>query len=121
MATETATKTETKLKLDPPEVLQPVTAAEASGLVPLKDEGTVYPTARIADTWGTLSVTGGGVRVAADWKSAYVAAPASTKGDTLSGEGWTLQLAPGWSVQPGSRKGDLELRPTAGTEGAGTR
>src|SRR5215218_9389879 len=40
MATETATKSETKLKLDPPEVLQPVTAAEASGLVPLKSEET---------------------------------------------------------------------------------
>jgi uncharacterized protein YaaN involved in tellurite resistance len=40
MTTETATKSETKLKLDPPEVLQPVTAAEASGLVPLKSEET---------------------------------------------------------------------------------
>ena len=35
-ATETATAT--KLKLDPPEALQPMTTAEASGLVPLKTE-----------------------------------------------------------------------------------
>ena len=34
----TRTKTETKLKLDPPEALQPVPAAEAAGLVPLKDK-----------------------------------------------------------------------------------
>src|SRR5215218_8289597 len=40
MATETATKSETKLKLDPPEALQAVTTAEASGLVPLKNEET---------------------------------------------------------------------------------
>ena len=35
---KTATKTETKLKLDPPDALQPVTPAEAAGLVPLKEE-----------------------------------------------------------------------------------
>jgi uncharacterized protein YaaN involved in tellurite resistance len=44
MATEpaagTETKTATKLKLDPPEALQPLAAAEASGLVPLKTEET---------------------------------------------------------------------------------
>ena len=42
MASEPATKTETatKLKLDPPEALQPIVAAEASGLVPLKSDET---------------------------------------------------------------------------------
>ena len=40
MATEPATETATatKLKLDPPEALQPMTTAEASGLVPLKTD-----------------------------------------------------------------------------------
>ena len=33
MATETATKSETKLKLDPPEALQAIAPAEAAGLV----------------------------------------------------------------------------------------
>ena len=37
---DTATGTATKLKLDPPEVLQPVAPAEAAGLVPLKTEET---------------------------------------------------------------------------------
>ena len=40
MATEPATETKTKLKLDPPEALQPVPIAEAAGLVPLKTEET---------------------------------------------------------------------------------
>lgn len=42
MATEatTETKTDTKLKLDPPEALNPIAASEASGLVPLKTEET---------------------------------------------------------------------------------
>src|SRR3954468_17437925 len=37
---DTATSTATKLKLDPPDVLQAVAPAEASGLVPLKAEET---------------------------------------------------------------------------------
>jgi len=47
MATERPVETEaattkiaTKLKLDPPEALQPVAPAEAAGLVPLKAEET---------------------------------------------------------------------------------
>ena len=42
MATEptTETKTATKLKLDPPEALNPIAPAEAAGLVPLKTEET---------------------------------------------------------------------------------
>ena len=39
-STETATATSTKIKLDPPEALQPITGNEASGLVPLKSEET---------------------------------------------------------------------------------
>ena len=42
MASEPATETKTasKLKLDPPEALQPITVHEAAGLVPLKGEET---------------------------------------------------------------------------------
>src|SRR6478672_4801564 len=40
MATEPATETKTKLKLDAPEALQPIPPAEAAGLVPLKTEET---------------------------------------------------------------------------------
>ena len=53
MATEpadaaTATATTTKLKLDPPDALQPVAPAEASGLVPLKTEETSELDKRVA-------------------------------------------------------------------------
>jgi hypothetical protein len=39
-ASEAETSTKTKLKLDPPEALQPVALSEAAGLVPLKSEET---------------------------------------------------------------------------------
>ena len=45
---ETATATATKLKLDPPDVLQPVAPAEASGLVPLKQDETTELDKRVA-------------------------------------------------------------------------
>jgi len=50
MATEptTETKTETKLKLDPPEALNPIAPAEAAGLVPLKTEETTELEKRVA-------------------------------------------------------------------------
>lgn len=50
MATEptTETKTETKLKLDPPEALNPIAPAEAAGLVPLKAEETTELDKRVA-------------------------------------------------------------------------
>ncbi len=38
--TDNTTRTATKLKLDPPEALQPITVQEAAGLVPLKNEET---------------------------------------------------------------------------------
>jgi len=45
---DTATSPATKLKLDPPEALQPVPAAEAAGLVPLKTEETTELDKRVA-------------------------------------------------------------------------
>lgn len=47
-APETTTKTATKLKLDPPDVLQPVAPAEAAGLVPLKTDETNELDKRVA-------------------------------------------------------------------------
>jgi uncharacterized protein YaaN involved in tellurite resistance len=47
-ASETNSATKTKLKLDPPEALQPMPAAEAAGLVPLKPEETNELDKRVA-------------------------------------------------------------------------
>ena len=68
---------------------------------PLGEAGTVYPSLRIADDWGILSVTGGAL-LASDWMSVTVAAP---KDGAASGEGWTLELRPGWKLAPGAIPG----------------
>lgn len=68
---------------------------------PLGEAGTVYPTLRIADDWGVLTVTGGAL-LAPDMMSVTVAAP---KDGAASGEGWTLELKPGWKIAAGDRPG----------------
>jgi len=55
MATEPATETKTKLKLDAPDALQAVPPAEASGLVPLKTEETSELDKRVAQFVDELS------------------------------------------------------------------
>jgi len=74
-------------------------------LQPLGDVGTVYPTLRISDEWGVLAVTGGAL-LAPDWMSVTVAAP---KDGAASGEGWTLELKPGWRIVAGGRPGSYVL------------
>ncbi len=55
MASEPGSETATKLKLDPPEALQPVVPAESSGLVPLKTEETSELDKRVAQFVDELS------------------------------------------------------------------
>ena len=78
-------------------------------LVSMPPEGTVYPTGSFSAEWGSLDVTGGGALVASDYRTLRVPAPADTAGRTIRGEGWTLELAPGWSIRPGRRPGDLTV------------
>ena len=78
-------------------------------LQPLPGSGTVYPTMQLSDAWGTLQVTGGAL-IQSDWKAVFVQAPAP-EGSLLQGEGWSLRLAPGWSVVAGARSGDYVLKP----------
>jgi len=78
-------------------------------LVPLSPEGTVYPTGSFSAEWGSMEVTGGGALVAGDFRSVRVPVPADTAAHPLRGEGWTLELAPGWHLAPGSRSGDLTV------------
>lgn len=78
-------------------------------LVPFPPHGVFYPTGTFAADWGKLQVEGGGAVVAPDNRSLVVAAPADPNARPLRGEGWTLQLAPGWTVRPSARTGSLEV------------
>ncbi|MBX3096039.1 MAG: hypothetical protein KF812_04190 [Fimbriimonadaceae bacterium] len=76
-------------------------------VTPLGRWGNVYPTATISAEWGTITVTKG-ARISADWQSAYVTAPIAA--NELKGDGWTLELKPGWRITEGDRVGSFTLR-----------
>ncbi|MGF7179089.1 hypothetical protein [Tunturiibacter psychrotolerans] len=80
-------------------------------LVPLGDLGTVYPTITLEDAWGTLNVESGGVLLRKQPSIATVSAIGFDPA-TLHGAGFSLTLKPGWTIQPGPHKGDLELKQT---------
>lgn len=84
-------------------------AFDPNTLVSMPAEGTVYPTGAFSAEWGSLEVTAGGALVSSDYRTLRVPAPADTTGRTIRGDGWTLELAPGWSLRPGARPGDLTV------------
>lgn len=78
-------------------------------IVTLDDKGSVYPNIRISDMWGILTVTDGGALMAPTWNQITVPAPVITSGSSIQGQGWKLELAKGWSINEGARKGDYTL------------
>lgn len=80
-----------------------------STLISLGGAGTVYPTFHVVSGWGTLDVKAG-VLVPTDFSRATVVAPKNTSGPHLEGLGWTLDLAPGWSVVAASKEGNFTAR-----------
>jgi len=75
---------------------------------PMGKAHSVYGTRSIAADWGTLAVEDGEILEdgATGRLSLAGAAP-----DHASGRGWKLTLAPGWTLAPGARNGDLEVKP----------
>src|SRR5262249_40892919 len=105
------------LLLDGPVLVLPVGGSfnysfNPNNVVPLADDGTVYPTARITDDWGILTVSDGVLMLRAGGRitKLHVAAPAMSDARLLQGGGWKLELKEGWTLTPGSRPGDFALR-----------
>ncbi len=87
-------------------------AFDPNAAVPIPDVGTVYESARVTDAWGVLEVESGGVLLAgtaAGITGIVVPAPAEATAPPRSGDGWRLELAPGWRVEPGERAGDWQV------------
>jgi hypothetical protein len=79
-------------------------------LIPLGDEGTVYPTGQFEAPWGTLTVERGGALVTN--QEVRVPAPAviDTLTSMLTADGYRLELKPGWRLGAGPRRGDWMVR-----------
>jgi hypothetical protein len=67
---------------------------------------TIYPSGNFSAPWGKLSVEHGGVLVRNDFSAITIGAPVTplTGAREIKGEGWSLELAPGWSIRPAGNK-----------------
>lgn len=82
-------------------------------LQPLDELGTIYPTARVTDDWGVLEAEKGAL-LSRKWDSVTLGGPATISGNKLTGDGWSIELNPGWSAAAGARQGDIVInRPAA--------
>jgi hypothetical protein len=80
----------------------------AVGATPIPGVGTVYFSQyRTKGKWGTLEATNG-VLISDDGKR-RLPGPVRIDGATLTGDGWTVTVAPGWTVRPGPRSGDYQI------------
>ena len=82
-----------------------------STLVPFPPHGTYYPTGTFAASWGKLHVESGGALVAPDNRSLRVTAPPDPNARPVGGPGWTLEIAPGWTVRPSNTPGTFVVAP----------
>ena len=73
-----------------------------------EEHGSVYPSLTVSDDWGILHVEKGAL-VDPAWHAVTVSAPASTTDRHLAGQGWTLEVNPGWKLVPGARQGDFTV------------
>jgi len=83
-------------------------ATNNTGATPIPDVGLVIMEYRSTPAWGSLTATSG-VLVLTKGAVLHLTTPFRTSGSTLSGEGWTITLAAGWTVRPGKRRGDFEI------------
>jgi hypothetical protein len=83
--------------------------SDSRGATVIPDVGTVYfGPYRMSGEWGALEAETG-VLTAADGRTRRLPAPVPGDGSTVSGDGWTLTVAPGWVVREGARRGDYEV------------
>lgn len=82
------------------------------GAVTLEGVGTVYRELRVTDEWGALEVTKGALlrRNEIGFTGVVVAAPGEVVGRVIQGDGWKLELAEGWEIAKGERKGDFVVK-----------
>jgi hypothetical protein len=86
---------------------------DPNNVVGIDASNTVYPTMRLVDAWGVLTVSNGAWLerdATGHLVRARVPAPADLSARPLKGDGWSLELKDGWEVVPGKRRGDVTIK-----------
>jgi len=80
----------------------------AVGATPIPGAGTVYVLPyRQSGVWGKLEAMNG--VLINDDGTRRLPGPVRIDGATLTGDGWTVTVAPGWTVRSGPRSGDYQI------------
>ena len=80
----------------------------AVGATPIPGAGTVYFSQYSQKgEWGTLEATNG-VLISDDGRR-RLPGPVRIEGANITGDGWTVTVARGWTVRPGPRSGDYQI------------
>ncbi|WP_324670576.1 hypothetical protein [Hymenobacter sp. GOD-10R] len=77
---------------------------------PLAEAGTVYPTLRVTDSWGILTIEDGAL-LGPKQDQVIVGYPATVQARSVTGPGYTLQLNEGWQVVRESNSENYVLLP----------
>jgi hypothetical protein len=86
---------------------------DPNNVIGIDASNTVYPTMRLVDAWGVLTVSNGAWLerdATGHLVRARVPAPADLSARPLKGDGWSLELKDGWEVVPGERRGDVTIK-----------
>jgi hypothetical protein len=67
-------------------------------IMPIEGYGTVYPTLRISDNWGILTVSNGAL-LGKNWDKVIVSEPTIINKGKVVGNGWTIELNRGYFVE----------------------
>lgn len=78
-------------------------------IMSLEGLGNVYPTLRVSDNWGILTVTNGAL-LGTNWDKVTVSEPTGISIDRLTGDGWTLEIEKGYILERNSTNGNYILK-----------
>jgi len=77
--------------------------------MPIEGFGTVYPTLRVSDNWGILTVSNGAL-LGTNWDTISVSEPTLITKDKVAGDGWTIDLNSGYIVEKNSSDKNYSLK-----------
>jgi hypothetical protein len=78
-------------------------------IMPIEGYGTVYPTLRVSDNWGILTVSDGAL-LGTNWDKVTVSEPTLINNDKVVGNGWTIDLNRGYVIEKNSSDNNYSLK-----------